>query len=225
MKLKIEEAERVYQMAEELVGSCQSGRFRREILVSNIERRLMLLQCRTLDQYLEKARSDEAEWKRMISALTIHTTSWFRENPHYELLLDFLDDFVDRGEKRPFKLWSAACSTGEEVYSAALVLEYFRMTHPEFTYEIHGTDIDPVSVEIAQKAIYQSKQVLQSIPTQYHRGLMIGSGRTIGFMTMVPEIRKVCRFKTDSLDQLADKPVMDRYDWIFCRNVLIYFKV
>jgi two-component system chemotaxis response regulator CheB len=224
MKLKQEDAERVYHLAEELVGSCQSGRFRREILVSNIERRLTLLHCHSLDQYLDRARNDQAEWKRMISALTIHTTSWFREAPHYELLIDFLDDFVDRGEKRTFKLWSAACSTGEEVYSAALVLEYFRMTHPEFTYEIHGTDIDPVSVETAARAIYQSRQILQSIPTEYQRGILMGSGRTLGYLTLVPEIRKACKFKTDSLDLLASKPVTEKYDWIFCRNVLIYFK-
>jgi two-component system chemotaxis response regulator CheB len=224
MKLKKEEAERVYQMAEELVGSCQSGRFRREILVTNVERRLMLLHCDNLDQYLERTEKDILERKRLISALTIHTTSWFREAPHYELLRDFLDDFLDRGEKRPFRLWSAACSTGEEVYSAALVLEYFKMTHPEFTYEIHGSDIDPVSVETASKAIYQSRSVLQSIPTEYHRGLMMGSGKTLGFLTLSPEIRKSCRFRTDSLDQLSQKPIQDRYDWIFCRNVLIYFK-
>jgi chemotaxis response regulator CheB/chemotaxis methyl-accepting protein methylase len=223
MKLKKEDTERVYQMAEELVGSCQSGRFRRDILVSNIERRLMLLQCKSLDQYLERARNDQTEWKRMISALTIHTTSWFREMPHFELLKDVLVAFVAQNEKRPFRVWSAACSTGEEVYSAALVLEYFKMTHPGFEYEVHGSDIDPVSVEIAKKAIYQSKTVLPSVPLEFHRGVMVGSGRTVGYLTLSPEIRKVCKFKTDSLDQLSQKPVMDKYDWIFCRNVLIYF--
>ncbi len=215
------EVEKIYQLTEQLTGTCQSGRYRREILVSNIERRMRALSIPSLDEYIELASRPGKEHQELLSSLTIHTTSWFREEPHYAILLKKIEEFYKAKHPRPFRLWSSACSTGEEVYSSALILEKFRLSHPGFEYEVRGSDIDPVSVRAAERAIYY-REGFASIPLPYQGLVLMGSGKTSGLFTLDPEIRKRTRFYCGNLTALD--PSIEKQDWIFCRNVLIYFE-
>ncbi len=222
MKLIQGDQESVYALAEKITGTCQTGRFRRELLVINVERRMSECKIHKLSQYIEYAYLHSEEYQKLVSALTIHTTSWFREDPHYVSLLKHLEKFHKSKPGRAFRLWSSACSTGEELFSAALVLEKFRKENDGFEYELFGTDIDPVSVSIAGKMIYSSVAFKQ-IPKIYHSSIMLGSGKTNGLMTFVSEIRKRCKFAVKNLVDFRDHSRNEKWDWIFCRNVLIYF--
>ena len=223
MKINVTDHHQIYELAEKLTGTCQSGRFKREVLVLNVERRMSDCNIKELSKYLKFAQSDKAEYQKLISALTIHTTSWFREMPHYEELLKTIRSFHQSEPKRVFRLWSSACSTGEEVFSSALVLHKFKNENPDFDYEILGSDIDPVSVAHASKMIYSSV-CLDSIPKEYHSLLMVGSGKTKGMLTFHPQIRKRCRFAVKNFMNIHESVSDEKWDWIFCRNVLIYFK-
>ncbi len=218
-----EEKDIIFSVAEKITGTCQTGKYRRGILVTNVARRMTATNCQDLEQYFELVWSDAAEMAEFISSLTIHTTNWFRESNHYQRLEEILtrEGFNLDGEK--FRLLCAASSTGEEVYSFGLVLENMRRLVPGFEYEIVARDIDPISVEKAKKAIYKLNDDFKKIKDNYRRFLMVGSGKTKGYFTIDKEIRARIRFEVRSLLEPIDENNKD-FDWVVCRNVLIYFK-
>lgn len=222
-----EEQEIIFHLATEITGSNQEGTARKDILASNVARRMQILQVSDLSTYLLLADEDPEEFNYLISSLTIHTTSWFRELAHYELLKQKLEQYWNESNSEgPYQIWSAACSTGEEAYSFALVLEQFRVTHPGFEYKIWGTDIDPISVDTARSAIYRDSQ-FDSVPSEYRKYLLRGEGKTRNLFTLSKEIRVRCKFNRHDLTKAAvgiAKDFPESFQLIVCRNVLIYFK-
>lgn len=219
--LTTEEREMVYLLASQLTGTCQEGNFRHEILVTNVLRRMHKVNVSTLEDYLEYVEDHPKEMPFLLSALTIHTTNWFREKPHYDRFTGLLSDFVKKHPGETFKMLSAACSTGEEVYSFGLVLEEFAQKNPGFSYEVYGRDIDPVSVKKAERCVYPIAG-LKDIPTNYNRFLLKGTGKTEGLFTVDKKIRSNCHFRPRSLTD--ESPSGDpKFHYVVCRNVLIYF--
>lgn len=209
----------IYQLTAELIGTVQAGQVRQETLATNVMRRITQLGLPGLVDYLKYVDEHPEEHAHLVSALTIHTTSWFRENPHFVKFQELLLAALSRNET--FRVWCAGCSTGEEVYSFALILEEFRQVHPQFDYRVVGTDIDPISVQTAIKAIYPQKQMNFHLG-RYRKHLLEGSGKTEGYFTLSKEIRERCEFRV--LDLRESPPVTDGlFHVIVCRNVLIYF--
>ena len=171
--------------------------------------------------FLDQVNSSEHVLNRFITVVTIHTTYWFREEVHFKSLEISLNDQILKG-KKSFSVWSSACSTGQEVYSIALVFEKLKKQNPEIVYNIIGTDIDKNSIEKANAAIFHSKD-LSSIPSEYHQFILLGEGKLAGFFTLNKTIRANCRFLKLNLDQASYSNIPFNLDYIFCRNVLIYF--
>jgi chemotaxis protein methyltransferase CheR len=136
--------------------------------------------------------------------------------PHYEKFETFLKDKYK--ESKRLKLLSAACSTGEEVYSFAMVLEAYKKLNLKFDYEISAFDIDPVSVEIAKKASYELKES-KKIPDKHQKCLtkMVKED----MFTFESTMKMRSRFYTDNLIKLQNTG--SQFDAVVCRNVLIYF--
>ena len=221
LSLSGEEREMVFLLASQLTGTCQEGNFRHEILVTNVVRRMHKVRAESLEDYLEYVERHPKEMPHLLSALTIHTTNWFREKPHYQNFVGLLQKFRKEQPGKKFTMLSAACSTGEEVWSFGLVCEDFRSKNPGFEYEIHGRDIDPVSVAKAKKCIY-NQTAMGDIPPEYKRFVLKGSGKTQGLFTLDKEIRKRCHFGPRSLTEEAHAGDPS-YDYVVVRNVLIYF--
>ena len=138
INLTHEEREMVFLLASQLTGTCQEGNFRHEILVTNVIRRMHKLNTPDLESYLEYVEEHPKEMPHLLSALTIHTTNWFREKPHYNNFVKLLENYHKQHPNKKFVMLSAACSTGEEVWSFALVCEWFRQKNPGFDFEVHG---------------------------------------------------------------------------------------
>jgi len=213
---KPEDREKIYAMAENLTGNCQQGSYRREIIISNVLRRVQVKKSESLDQYLQSAIENDQEFAQLLSAFTIHTTEWFRELPHYKKFEALLTDKF-KGIKK-FRMHSGGCSTGEEVYSFGLILEAFRNTHPGFDYDFKAFDIDSVSVEMAKKGLYPLKD-LAKIQPNYHNFLK--KMEKEDSFSPDANIKSRCSFFTDNLVKLQNmQPI---FEVIVCRNVLIYF--
>ncbi|SMF49207.1 chemotaxis protein CheB [Pseudobacteriovorax antillogorgiicola] len=210
------EKKRVFELVDKLIGTSKVASERAEIFLNNIERRMYLNNKNNLESYLQYSSQNPKEHCYLISSLTIHTTYWFREARHFE----YLRDTFLANPRKPIRVLSVGCSTGEEVYSLALLLESIRKKHLGWDYSIKGVDIDPVSIERAQKAIYNSKD-LPKIPHEYHGDVLVGSGKTEGMMTLSKDVRKRCEFAECSALQLPS--IQGHYDIVFCRNMLIYF--
>ncbi len=209
------------KLAEKLTGGIQAGDTRRESLISNVSRRMRELGLDNFQSYLELVDADSTELAHLVSALTIHTTSWFRENPHFVVFQEILLEALDKNEV--FTVWSSACSTGEEAYSFAIMLEEFRTVHPKFEYRVLGSDIDPISVETAKRAIYSERQINFNL-SRYSKHLLFGSGKTQDYFTLSKEIRSRCTFRVSDLRDESNQPG-GPFHVCVCRNVLIYFSV
>lgn len=211
-----ENREKIYSMAENITGNCQQGNYRREIIISNVLRRVQVKKSLSLDKYLEFAIANDQEFAQLLSVFTIHTTEWFREMPHYKKFETLLSERF-KGTKK-FRIHSGGCSTGEEVYSFGLILESFRNLHPGFDYDYQSFDIDPVSVEMAKKSLYPMKDFAK-IPQSYQN--FVKKINKEDSFSLDPNIKSRSYFYTDNLIKLQN--MSPSFEVIVCRNVLIYF--
>jgi two-component system chemotaxis response regulator CheB len=221
-KLNDEERDFVFALIERVTGTCQEGTYRREVLASNVERRIRYVGAPSLRAYLTYATTDASEGELLLSALTIHTTSWFREAPHFHKFEAMIRQRLVEHKINSIRVLCAACSTGEEAYSIAFTLEHIRRSAPGFEYHVHGVDIDPLSVEHASRGMY-GEVALPIIPGPYREFCLVGTGQRRGFFTPNRDVRSRCSFGVADLRTFG-RENRDSFDCIFCRNVLIYFK-
>ncbi|MDD9952375.1 MAG: response regulator [Zetaproteobacteria bacterium] len=181
--------------------------------VSKIKRRIKELGQATFGQYLEILHRDPKELDFLVSILTIHTTSWFRESNHFVRL----ENLLKQQPKRRVRILSLGCSTGEEAYSIGLLCESLRQEELIYDYSLTGVDIDSVSTRCAQRAVYP-QGCLKSIPLKYQKFLQ----HKDGMVSPSPEITMRTRFVHQKIRDFLQKEHAP-FDFIFCRNVLIYF--
>lgn len=169
------------------------------------------------------------ELPQLIDRVTTNTTHFFRETHHFDFLtqtgLPYLLKNHQAGVQRPLLAWSAACSSGEEPYTLAMVLsEFGRKKSPgSWNFQIHATDISPKMVQHAETAVYSARGVDTIDIDLKRRYLLKGKNPNRPLVKITPELRRTV--KIGLLNLAADpfsfgKPL----DIIFCRNVLIYFE-
>ncbi|MBY5992928.1 CheR family methyltransferase [Ferrimonas balearica] len=158
---------------------------------------------------------------QVIEAMTTNETFWFRDTYPFELLQsEVLPDLARLG--RRLKIWSAACSTGQEPYSLAMSLQEFRRKQPGRLLqgaEILATDLSSQVLAQAQAGEYDALAMARGLSEERKRQFFdcLGSGR----MRIKPELRQSVSFRQQNL--LESYLLLGRFDVIFCRNVLIYF--
>ncbi len=163
--------------------------------------------------------SESAERQRAVDLLTTNETYFYRESRHFEQLSELASEFA--AKRQPMRVWSAACSSGEEVYTLAMVLEEVASTHRGFTWHVHGSDISERVLEAAQRGIYPESRAAQ-LPDQLKRRYCLkGSGPAQGQMLVAKKLRQAVSFASANLLLPAEQ--RDCYDVVFLRNVLIYF--
>jgi len=155
--------------------------------------------------------------------VTTNKTDFFREPGHFDFLVDRALPEVSRNESgRPFLIWSAGCSTGEEPYTMAIVLSEYAQSHPGFRFRILASDISTVVLGKAELGVYTS-DVVAPVAAQLRRKYFMrsrqpGSER----VRVVPELRRSIEFRRLNFMD-ADYGIAEKADAIFCRNVIIYF--
>ncbi|MCB9228887.1 MAG: chemotaxis-specific protein-glutamate methyltransferase CheB [Deltaproteobacteria bacterium] len=197
----------------------------RNIILLKIEKHIRSLGLPSFQEY-EKyfLKHPEQEKESLISILTVHHTSFFRNISHFNYIEQNIHDMVRaimKSGRSELSVWSSACSFGHEVYSLALLLDYhLRRYHDTFTFRILGSDVDTLSLKIAQNGVYRTVQA-EKIPGQYHQNHIIyGTGNAKGYIKISDKLKRKCHFKKHNL--ISDS-MHDMFDLIFCRNVLIYF--
>ncbi|MGH7739244.1 MAG: CheR family methyltransferase [bacterium] len=171
--------------------------------------------------YFHFLSKDPEETTRLLDRLTIHVTDFFRDPGVYEALKEKVVPEILRGTpKGTIKVWSAACSTGEESYSLASVWSECLVRQPGFSWEIWATDVDEASVQKAQLGEYDTGY-LDKIPKKTAGKMFrLESGKLV----VLPELRKRIRFiRQDLLGEWSSE--FSGFDLIFCRNLLIYLTV
>jgi chemotaxis protein methyltransferase CheR len=190
------------------------------LVTSRLDRRIRQLGLNGYREYIALVddRHDEAELHQMINLLTTNETFFFREPRHFEYLAHVLVPAREPG--RVFRMWSAASSTGEEAYTAAMVLAE-RM--PPTTWEIVGSDISSRVVEVANRSLYPIEAADKIPPALLRKYCLRGREEYEGLLTICRELR--ARVQFHCLNLMEDVRRLGRFDVIFLRNVMIYFDV
>lgn len=197
------------------------------MLQSRLQKRLRDMNMNSYEQYCDFLFSKEGEaleLVHMIDVVTTNKTDFFREPAHFDFMQQVvLPEFVARNrQKTTMKLWSAGCSSGEEVYTLAIVLSDFMETNKNLDFSIFGTDISTRILQKAVDAIYTEERAA-NIPIETKRKYFLKSkDRERPTVRLIPEIRKKAYYQR--LNFMDDSyGVHETFDVIFCRNVLIYF--
>jgi len=193
------------------------------LVYSRLVKRLRKLNLDSFQDYCELIASPPgaAERLEMLSALTTNVTRFFREPHHFDHLrthvLPQLLAAVRNGGRA--RLWSAACSTGQEPYSIALTLLAIEPNAAALDIKILATDIDPRVVAEAGRGVYP-EAALADVPQELRKRYFASTGNR-GEMQAAEEMQRLITFRTLNLN--ADWPMPGKFQVIFCRNVVIYF--
>lgn len=194
-------------------------------LLRRIEERMSRVGARSFQQYfgLISSRAGD-ELRRLTELITNNETYFFREPAHFEILRSVLiPDILKRKKQRRLRIWSAGCSTGEEVYTLAMVLEESRAVCGSFDGSVIGTDIDEAALAVARTGLY-GRHSFRSIEPYYLKTYFKASDSAESDLRCVEErLRKGVRFDRVNLFDAHLEDLAFDIDVIFFRNVSIYF--
>ena len=178
----------------------------------------------SLETLIDRVRQgiDPSLEKDVLCAMMTHETSFFRDRAPFESLRGVLADaVVRRAADRQLTLWSAACSTGQEPYSMAMVIhEHFRDLLATWRIRIIATDFSEPILARAREGVYSDLEVNRGLPP----GLLAKYFRPLqGRWSIVQDCRQLVEFR--QLNLTATWPMMPLADVIFLRNVMLYFDV
>jgi len=188
-----------------------------------IERRAELLEIGSLSEYfvMLKYAEDSQEFDQLINDLTVNETYFFRDFPQ---LRNFAEDILPLFEKqnegrKKIKIWSAACSTGEEPYTLSIILQEMLDNYDEWEVQIIASDINTDVLQYAKMGIYDSRSV-RDVPPEYLDKYF--TKRHDKYLVNL-NVRKPVTFRRINLIDDEDMSSVSGCDYIFCRNCLIYF--
>ncbi len=199
------------------------------MLQSRLQKRLRSLEINRFDDYCDyvfSAAGVQNELDAMIDAVTTNKTDFFREPQHFDYLsMTLLPRIIKSSHSNCLKVirvWSAGCSTGEEPYTLAMVLNEAKARFNELHYSILATDVSSGVLQTAITGIYDHEKA-EPIPMRLRKKYLLRSkDLQKNLIRMAPQLRACIQFRQANLmkDDLRAK---ERMDIIFCRNVIIYF--
>jgi len=179
----------------------------------------------SFERYYQILRNDisNIEIQNLIDEVTINTTEFYR---HPEQLLGFKNDILTRdlANKKTnneyfIRIWSAACSTGEEPYTIAILLKNSIPDFKNWRISIQATDIDTNALKHAEKGIYTDDDI-RKLPQEYRLNYFNSKGER---WEIEQELKDIVSFNKLNLTDFSSMSKMRSFDYIFCRNILIYF--
>lgn len=170
-------------------------------------------------KYLEALPENHEEWQNFINLMTTNKTDFFREIRHFEYIEEVLIPKWIQSKKTEIKVWSAACSTGEEPYTLAMFLE--AKLPAGMTYKIFASDIDTNVLNKAKNGVYSMIKESE-IPEEYRKNsIQYGRGEISDWFRIKSSLKSKITFANFNLvDDTLDS---EKFDLILCRNVMIYF--
>ena len=198
------------------------------LLESRLAPLLAETNCASFSELHLKARNDPSRTlpRRIVDAVTTGETSFFRDTAPFELLQHkLLPELIDRRKKvtppgvpLPLRIWSAACSTGQEVYTIAVVLKELLGDINRYNIRLLGTDISDQAIQRASTGVYNNLEIERGLaPALLNRHFT----PVAGGWKVKDELRAMVSFRRMNL--FEDFSALGRWDILFCRNVAIYF--
>jgi chemotaxis protein methyltransferase CheR len=199
---------------------------KREMVTSRLLPRLRELGLSEFDSYCLRLQEDAEERSRFLERMCTHETRFFREPEHFECLEHHVYPHwlasARAGERSPrVRIWSAACSTGQEPFSFAMH-SHHHLARAGCEIEVLATDLSTRVLNIAEQAIWPDHEI-QNIPIPMLKSYMLkGTRSQQGKIAASAELRSLVAFERLNLND-ATYRVRSGFDLVVCRNVLIYF--
>lgn len=193
-----------------------------DMFYSRLAKRLRLLGLPNFKAYCRYLKeNEELEFTEFINAITTNLTSFFREQHHFDALKNTVlpEVFKKNHSSRTIKVWSAGCSTGEEPYSLAMTL--LENVPTGWEIKILATDLDTNVLDTAARGVYAEDRVSGLPEKTVKKWFKRGKGSQADKVRVKPELQQLIHFK--QLNLMQEWPIKNYFDFIFCRNVLIYF--
>ncbi|HEX4350753.1 MAG TPA: protein-glutamate O-methyltransferase [Verrucomicrobiae bacterium] len=202
------------------------GPDKRVLVTSRLAKRLRHHRLTDYGEYCDLLRSPGGgeELQFLIDRISTNHTHFFRELKHFDFLSGTVIPSWQAQSRRtgPFRIWSAASSTGEEAYSIAIHLAENFAPAGSGRWQIEGTDISTRVLEIAGRGIYEADKLGSIAPDMLRRHFQRGVNEWSGHLRVKEELRRRVNFlHLNLLD--GNYPFARTFDLIFCRNVMIYF--
>lgn len=157
---------------------------------------------------------------QVINALLTHETFFFRDSKPFEAFENYFLPFLKktRHQKKQLKIWCAACSSGQEAYSLAMIMNEKKEEFKSWSIDILGTDLSPSMIKKAKRARFTQFEVQRGLPEAYLSKYFKENDCE---WQLVPDVRNKVKFQIRNL--IDDFQEFGPFDVIFCRNVLVYF--
>jgi chemotaxis protein methyltransferase CheR len=191
---------------------------KKALVTGRLTKRLEVHALESFGDYFKLLSGDQHpdEIQIAVDLLTTNETYFFREIKHFEFMRTQV--LAARSRPTPYRVWSAASSSGEEAYSMAMLLADCMQTTP---WEILGTDISTRVLAGARRALYSMERGRHIPPDYLRRYCRKGTGTYDGMFLVDPNLRSKVMFRHLNLNQ--DLPQLGQFDMVFLRNVMIYF--
>lgn len=200
---------------------------KRALVESRLARRLRGLGFQTYSEYLRhlsRPSANSAERQEMINCITTNKTDFFRENHHFDFLRNRVipeaRERVAQGAAPQLRIWSAACSTGEEPYSIAMTIREALAADRTWDSKILASDLDTSVLASAESGVFDAER-LATVPENLRRKYFLRR-KDGGALMAKDDLKSLIRFRQINLIDPA-WPIRATFDAIFCRNVIIYF--
>jgi len=211
---------------EELIGVKLTDA-KRALVISRLSKRIRELKLPNYKSYMDLVQRDSEELQVLFNRITTNVTQFFREYHHFKYLEQtFLPRIVAdpvHNSRKILRVWSAACSTGEEPYSLAICLQEFFKKHPGWKIQILASDVNTEALAKARAGIYDKKEI-NGIPYNLLKTYFkMGINENAGKFKAKESLKNMITFRQINLVAKGMYPITDPLHIIFCRNVFIYF--
>jgi len=199
---------------------------KRDMVSSRLFRRARMLKLSGIDAYVELLREgDESELKQFENVITTNVTAFFRHEHQFEHLATKTLPAVRaaRSRDRRVRVWSAACSSGPEPYSIAMVAHESFGGLSGWDFKILATDLDSDILARAKAGVYQAEQIRGVSKARKQKWFRKESRGDDASYRIAAEVRQLVTFK--QLNLIGGWPMKGPFDVVFCRNVVIYFSL
>lgn len=202
---------------------------KKTLVCSRLAKRLRILKLRSYADYIDYLNTrdpDGSEREQMVNCLTTNKTDFFREPHHFDFLREqVIPEIAQRaalGEPKRLRIWSAACSTGKEPYSAAISILESLPSRYGWQVEIVATDVNTEVLKQARSGIYPIDDLIGMDREMIRKYFLRGTGNWDGQCQVADNVRSMVKFsQLNFMDPTWH--IQGDFDVIFCRNVLIYF--
>lgn len=204
------------------------GPNRQHLVQARLAKQIRAKKLTGFDEYFDLLKRDHngAEIGDLIDAISTNTTHFFREADHFNFLGETVREQIERrkwaARDHTIRIWSAAASTGDEPYSLAMTMDYVLRDHPTITTKILATDISHSVLAKARAGRYDREKTRAIPPEMQQAYLRPVPDADPPQVEIVPQIKKLITFSYFNL--MSERyPFQHGFDFIFCRNVMIYF--